>query len=338
MRRATRVAAVLAAVAAIAGAGLAASGCGGDRDALTVYSGRTEDLVGPLLERFSDETDIAIDVRYGDTAELALLLGEEGDRTPADVYWGQSPGATAYLADRDLLAPLPRDILDLVDPDFEDPKGLWTGVSGRQRVLVYNRDQVAEPELPSSVFDLTDERYRGRVGLAPSNGSFQDFVTAMRDIEGEEAAAAWLRGMAGNDARTYANNNAIVEAAGRGEIDMGLVNHYYNYRFLAEDPGLPTRNHEFAAGDIGALVIPSSASVLAASDQPDEAERFVAFLLTEEAQRYFADETYEYPLARDVPPPRGVPPLSSLRPPDEDPGRLGDIAGTARLIADSGLE
>ena len=338
MRRATRMAAVLAALAALAGAVLAASGCGGDRDALTIYSGRTEDLVGPLLERFSEETDVAIDVRYGDTAELALLLGEEGDRTPADVYWGQSPGATAYLADRDLLAPLPRDVLDLVDPAYEDPEGLWTGVSGRQRVLVYNRDEVAETELPASVFDLTDERYRGRVGLAPSNGSFQDFVTAMRDIEGEEAAAAWLRGMAANDARTYANNNAILEAAGRGEIDMGLVNHYYNHRFLAEDPGLPTRNHEFAAGDIGALVIPSSASVLAASDQPDEAERFVAFLLTEEAQRYFAEETFEYPLARGVPPAEGVPPLSSLRPPDEDPGRLGDIAGTARLIADSGLE
>jgi iron(III) transport system substrate-binding protein len=338
MRRARRVMAVLTALLAIAAAGLAAGGCGGDRDALTVYSGRTEELVGPLLERFSEETGVAIDVRYGDTAELALLLGEEGERTPADVYWSQSPGATAYLADRDLLAPLPREVLDLVDPDFEDPEGLWTGVSGRQRVLVYNREQVAEPELPSSVFDLTDERYRGRVGLAPSNGSFQDFVTAMRDIAGEEAAAAWLRGMAGNDARTYANNNAIVEAAGRGEIDMGLVNHYYNYRFLAEDPGLPTRNHEFAAGDIGALVLPSSASVLAASDQPDEAQRFVAFLLSEEAQRYFADETYEYPLARDVPPAQGVPPLSSLRPPDEDPGRLGDIAGTAKLIADSGLE
>src|SRR5215210_6678395 len=173
MRRARRVMAVLAALAAITAAGLAAGGCGGDRDALTVYSGRTEDLVGPLLERFSEGTGVAINVRYGDTAELALLLGEEGERTPADVYWSQSPGATAYLADRDLLAPLPREVLDLVDPDFEDPEGLWTGVSGRQRVLVYNRDEVAEPELPSSVFDLTDERYRGRVGLAPSNGSFQ---------------------------------------------------------------------------------------------------------------------------------------------------------------------
>ncbi len=329
---------VVAAVLAVAGAGLAAGGCGGDRDALTIYSGRTEDLVGPLLERFSEEEDVAIDVRYGDTPQLALLLAEEGDRTPADVFWGQSPGATAYLADRDLLAPLSREVLDLVDPGFEDPEGLWTGVSGRQRVLVYNSEEVAEAELPESVFELTEPRYRGRVGIAPTNGSFQDFVTAMRDIEGEEATARWLRGMADNDARTYANNNAIVEAAGRGEIDMGLVNHYYNYRFLEEDPGLPTRNHQFAAGDVGGLVIPSSASVLAASGRSEEAERFIAFLLSREAQEYFAEETFEYPLAQDVPPAEGVPPLSSLRPPDEDPGRLGDIEGTARLIQESGLE
>jgi iron(III) transport system substrate-binding protein len=328
----------MAAALAVVGAGLAAAGCGGDRDALTIYSGRTEDLVGPLLERFSEETDIAIDVRYGDTPQLALLLAEEGDRTPADVFWGQSPGATAYLADRDLLAPLSRDVLDLVNPSFEDPEGLWTGVSGRQRVLVYNADEVAAAELPESVFELTEPRYRGRVGIAPTNGSFQDFVTAMRDIEGEEATARWLAGMADNDARTYANNNAIVEAAGRGEIDMGLVNHYYNHRFLEEDPDLPTRNHRFAAGDVGGLVIPSSASVLAASGKAEEAERFIAFLLSREAQEYFAEETFEYPLARDVPPAAGVPPLSSLRPPDEDPGRLGDIEGTARLIQESGLK
>jgi iron(III) transport system substrate-binding protein len=329
---------VAAAVLAVVGAGLAAGGCGGGRDALTIYSGRTEDLVGPLLERFSEEEDVAIDVRYGDTPQLALLLAEEGDRTPADVFWGQSPGATAYLADRDLLAPLSREVLDLVDPGFEDPERLWTGVSGRQRVLVYNSEEVAEADLPESVFELTEPRYRGRVGIAPTNGSFQDFVTAMRDIEGEEATARWLEGMADNDARTYANNNAIVEAAGRGEIDMGLVNHYYNYRFLEEDPGLPTRNHQFAPGDVGGLVIPSSASILAASGRTEEAERFIAFLLSREAQEYFAEETFEYPLAQDVPPAEGVPPLSSLRPPDEDPGRLGDIEGTARLIQESGLE
>ena len=330
--------AAMAAVLALLVTALAASGCGGDREALTIYSGRTEDLVGPLLEQFAEEQDVPIDVRYGDTPQLALLLAEEGDRTPADVFWGQSPGATAYLAERGLLAPLSRATLDLVDPRFEDPEGLWTGYQRPPAGAGLQLRRGSRGGPAQSVTELTQPRYRGRVGVAPTNGSFQDFVTAMRDIEGEEATAAWLRGMADNGARTYANNNAIVEAVGRGEIDMGLVNHYYNYRFLEEDPSLPSRNHQFEDGDIGGLVIPSSASVLAASDKKEEAEAFIQFLLSEQAQEYFAAETFEYPLARDVPPAEGVPPLESLRPPDEDPARLGDIEGTARLIQESGLE
>lgn len=317
---------------------VAAAGCGEDRDALTIYTGRTESLVAPLLEEFSEEHDVAIDVRYGDTNDLALLIGTEGDRSPADVFWGQSPGATAYLAGRDLLAPLPDDLLSRVEPTFEDDDGRWVGVSGRQRVLVYNADLVDAADLPGSVHDLTAPAYRGKVGIAPSNGSFQDFVTAMRQLEGEEATEAWLEGMAANDSPAYANNNAIVEAVGRGEIPFGLVNHYYNHRFLEEDPGLPSRNHRFDAGDVGGLVIPSSASVLAGSGRQEEARRFIAFLLEREAQEYFAEETFEYPLAQGVPAAGDVPPLRTLRPPPgEQPDELGDIAATGRMIAEAGL-
>lgn len=334
MRRWMSVAAAAGAVAL----GLGLAGCGGEDDSLTVYSGRTESLVSPLIERFSEETGIEVDVRYGDTNDLALLIGTEGGDSPADVYWGQSPGATAYLAGRDLLAPLPEETLGAVAAGFEDPDGEWVGVSGRERTLVYNADLVEESELPGSVLDLTDERFRGRVALAPSNGSFQDFVTAMRAIRGEQAAEDWLRGMAANDVATYANNNAIVEAVGRGEVEMGLVNHYYNYRFLEEDPSLPSRNHQFADGDIGNLIIPSSASVLASSDQAEDARAFVDFLLSEESQRYFADETFEYPLARGVPPAEGVPPLASLDPPEgERADELGDIETTGKMIAEAGL-
>lgn len=318
--------------------GAVAAACGGgERDPLTIYTGRSETLVGPLLEQFSEENDVAIDVRYGDTNDLALLIGTEGDRSPADVYWGQSPGATAYLAQKDLLAPLPEGVRGLVAEEFEDSQGRWIGTSARQRVLVYNEDMVDEADLPESVLDLTAPAYKGKVGLAPTNGSFQDFITAMRDLEGEKAAADWLAGMKANDAQTYANNNAIVEAVGRGEIPFGLVNHYYNHRFLAEDPSLPSRNHEFEAGDIGALVIPSTASVLASSDKAEDAQRFIEFLLSKESQEYFASETFEYPVADGVAPADGVPPLEDLQPPSEDAEQLGDIQGTGKLIAASGL-
>jgi iron(III) transport system substrate-binding protein len=318
---------------------LGAAGCGSDRDALTIYSGRTQNLIGPLLERFNKETGIAIDVKYGDSAELALLLDEEGDRTPADVFLSQSPGATGFLAGKGRLGQLEGAVLDEVDARFRNADGRWVGISGRQRVLVYNSEQVTEAELPDSVLDLTGDRFAGKVAVAPSNGSFQDFVTAMRQLEGEEATTAWLKAMAANEPRTYANNNAIVEAVSRGEVEMGLVNHYYNYRFQQESPATPTRNHSFAGDDVGALVIPSTASVLAGTDKTEEATRFVQFLLSEESQRYFSDQTFEYPLVAGVPAAEGLPPLASLRSPDYDVDALGGgLQRTVELIRASGFD
>jgi iron(III) transport system substrate-binding protein len=317
---------------------LASAGCGGDRDALTIYSGRTQNLIGPLLEKFNKDTGIAIDVKYGDSAELALLLDEEGERTPADIFLSQSPGATGFLAGKGRLGQLDAAVLDKVDARFRNANGRWVGISGRQRVLVYNSEQVSEAELPDSVLELTGDRFAGKVAIAPSNGSFQDFVTAMRQLEGEEATEAWLKEMVANKPRTYANNNAIVEAVSRGEVEMGLVNHYYNYRFQQESPGTPSRNHSFAGDDVGALVIPSTASVLVGTDKTDEATRFLSFLLTEESQRYFSDQTFEYPLVAGVPAASGLPPLASLRSPDYDVDALGGgLERTVELIRTSGF-
>jgi iron(III) transport system substrate-binding protein len=318
---------------------LATAGCRSERDALTIYSGRTQNLIGPLLEQFNKETGIAIDVKYGDSAELALLLDEEGERTPADVFLSQSPGATGFLAGKGRLGQLDAGLLDKVDPRFRNRGGRWVGLSGRQRVLVYNAELVREADLPDSVLGLTDERFAGKVALAPSNGSFQDFVTAMRQLDGEAAAARWLKAMAANRARTYANNNAIVEAVSRGEVPMGLVNHYYNYRFQQENPDTPSRNYTFADGDVGALVIPATATVLAASDKTDEATRFIDFLLSPQAQRYFSDQTFEYPLVKGIPAAPGLPPLASLHSPDYDADTLGGgLERTVELIRSSGFD
>jgi iron(III) transport system substrate-binding protein len=317
---------------------LGSAGCGSRRDALTIYSGRTQNLIGPLLERFNKETGIPIDVKYGDSAELALLLAEEGDRTPADVFLSQSPGATGFLSAKGRLGQLGAATLDKVDARFRNADGRWVGISGRQRVLVYNAEEVSRAELPGSVLELTDARYAGKVAVAPSNGSFQDFVTAMRQLEGEDATQRWLTAMAANKPRTYANNNAIVEAVGRGEVEMGLVNHYYNYRFKQENPFTPSRNHIFADGDVGALVIPSTASVLAGSDKAEEAGRFVDFLLSAESQRYFSDQTFEYPLVSGIPAASGLPPLASLKPPQVDVDSLGGgLERTVELIRSSGF-
>ena len=318
-------------------AAVATASCGGERDALTVYSGRGENLVGPLLERYAEETGVAVDVRYGDSADLALLIAEEGERSPADVFLSQSPGTVGFLAERELLARLDPALLERVDSTFESDEGLWIGLTARQRVLVYNRDEVPLSELPRSVFDLVGPEYRGRVGIAPENASFQDFISAMRQVAGDDRAREWLRGMAANDEPTYANNNAIVEAVGRGEIPMGLVNHYYNVRFLEEDPGLPSRNHVFPAGDLGSIPLATTVSELAASDRRAEAARFIEFLLSADSQRFFAEETFEYPLAAGATPATRLPPLELDELPYDIDRLGGELTETVRMIEGAGL-
>lgn len=328
------VAAILVAVLGLVGAS-----CGGEDETITVYSGRTENLIGPLLEDFAEATGIEVEVRYGKSADLALLIHQEGDRSPADVFISQSPGAVGFLAGEGRLRPVGDEVLSLVPAGFRNARGLWVGVSGRVRVIVYNRDLVDSAELPASVFDLIDERFRGRVAVAPANGSFQDFVTAMRETHGDDATLAWLEGLEANEARTYANNTSIVQAVGRGDVPMGLVNHYYNLRAKAEDPGVGSENYFFPDRDIGSLLIVTAAGVLATTDHPDLAERFVAYMLSEAAQRFYSEQTFEYPLAAGVEPPAALPPLASIEVATYDFDQLGGgLERTRELIDGSGLE
>lgn len=290
-------------VLAILAVALLAAACGGGDSgsegsdtpsSVTLYSGRSEDLMAPLLADFEAATGIDVEVRYGANAELALLIETEGERSPADVFLASSPGAVGFLAERGFLQSLSAELLSQA-PSAED--GLWVAVSGRQRVLVYNSDTVSADDLPSSIFDLTQPEFLGRVAIAPTNGSFQDFVTLMRAEIGDDAMLEWLRALAG--APTRPNNSGIVQAVARGEIEMGLVNHYYNLRLLEEDPGAPSRNHVFAEGDPGSVTIVTAAAVLGAGDRV-AAELLIDFLLSEDAQRYYAEETQEYPLASSV--------------------------------------
>lgn len=330
----------LFAAATIAALGIGATGCGGDDDSLTLYSGRGENLIQPIIDRFEEESGIDVEIKYGDTAELALLIDEESNagRVEADVYISQSPGAMGFVDDS--LGQLPDSTLDLVDAGTRDDDGRWVGLSGRQRVLVYNTAAVDPSTLPTSVFDLvTDDRFRGQIGVAGGNGSFQDFITAMRFTEGEDVAAQFLRDLDALDPVAYRNNNAIVTAVGRGEVQVGLVNHYYNFRALAEDPDTPSANHVFAPGDAGSTLIVTAAAIVDGTDKTDEAIQLIDFLLSEEGQRYFADETFEYPLVPGVSPAGNVPPTDFGDVGSIDLDELeGGLEQTRQLIADAGLE
>ena len=328
--------ALVAALAAVAVVALGAA-CGDDEE-LVVYSGRSPELIGPLLDRFAEERGIAVAVRYGGTAQLATLLIEEGDQTPADVYIAQDAGALGAVQARGLLAPLDAALLELVDAAFRSREGAWVGLSGRVRVVIYNTQAVDPAELPASILDFAGEEWAGRVGWAPQNGSFQAWVTALRLTLGEAEARAWLEAMVANDPAELPNNVLIVDAVGRGEIDVGFVNHYYLRRFLAElGEGFPARNHYTAAGDVGTLVNVAGAGVLAASERREDAQELIAFLLSPEAQRHLAEVNAEYPLLPGVPSSSDLPTIAELQPLDVDLSRLEDLEGTLELLRAAGV-
>ena len=309
-----------------------------DAPTLTVYSGRNENLVGPILEQFEEDTGIRVEVRYGDTADMALQILEEGENSPADVFFAQDAGALGLLAENDLLAELSTDILDLVDPRFQSPDGVWIGVTGRARVFVYNTDLLSEEDLPDSIMEFTDPAWSGRIGWAPTNGSFQAFVTALQVTLGNEAAQAWLEGILANDVAVYSNNTAIVEATATGEIEGGFVNHYYAYRILAENPDTPIANYFFPDGDIGSMINVAGVGILKTSENSVLAQRFVLYLLSIRGQQYFADETFEYPLLvyGDLELAESLPPLDEYVLPDFDLSDLSGLEETLEMLEDVG--
>jgi iron(III) transport system substrate-binding protein len=289
---------------------LVLAGCGGDgRDSasgeLVIYSGRQEALVGPLIERFEQQTGIAMSVRYGNTAQLTAQLLEEGAATPADVFFSQDGGALGALGQAGRLEQLPQGVLDRIPARFRADDGSWIGT----------------------------------VGIAPSNASFETFVTAMRVLRGDDATRDWLRGMRANDVQTFDNNVLILKAVEGGALQLGLIKHYYWYEEVAErgDAAVSTRLKFLPGGDPGSLVNVAGAGILRGSDHGAQARQFVEFLLTEQSQSYFAQQTKEYPLVAGVPAVADLPPLESLQTPQIDLSDLNTLEQTLKMITDAGL-
>lgn len=306
---------------------------------IVVYSGRSEALVGPLFEAFTEETGIKVSVRYGETAALAATILEEGRNTRADVYWAQDAGALGALAKAGRLRPLDPALLERVDERLRSPAGTWVATSGRARVVAYNTRLVDRADLPDSIWGFTDPQWKGKIGWAPTNGSFQAFVTALRVLEGDDRAAAWLKGIQANNPKVFSNNAAAVDAVGRGEIQVAFVNHYYLYRFLSEHgEAFPARNH-YTAGDAGSIINVAGVGILDTTRRPEAARKFVEFLLSERAQRHFAEQSNEYPvvagLAIELHP--DLLPLDEINAPALDLSDLDDLEGTLELLQEVGV-
>jgi iron(III) transport system substrate-binding protein len=298
---------------------------------LVVYSGRGEDLVGPIIERFTEATGIEVSVRYGNSAEMLLLIQEEGRNSPADLYYSQGAGFLGILSADNGLRSLPVDLLDLVPDGLRSPNGDWLGLSGRARVIVYNTDKLSADQVPASLTELSDPVWKGRIGWAPTNASLQDHVTALRGMLGEQATEEWLRGVMAN-AVPYTNNGAILDAVAAGEVEIGLTNHYYLYPRLRDNPSYPVANKFSDPDDPGALVNIAGAGVLATSSRPQAATELLRFLLSTEAQEYFSGSNFEIPTVVGVSPAEGVPAIDAVVVPRFDLNQLTDLQGTVDLL------
>ncbi len=306
-------------------------------DTLTIYSGRGEALVAPLISQFEAETGIKTEVRYGSTSEMAALLQEEGANSPADLFWAQDAGALGALAP--VFTALPASVNETVLEVFRDPSNKWVATSGRTRVVAYSTERVEEGALPVKITDLTDEKYKGRVAWAPTNGSFQAFVTAFRLTHGDEATKAWLEGMIANDAKVYKNNGTQIEGIANGEVDYALVNNYYLGRYTAKDEEFPVAQAHFEAGDIGNLVLVAGAGIVEASDNKENAQKFVDYLLSPAAQQFITLQGYEYPVVKGVIPHNTLESLDAVQEisPKVDVNQIGDLEGTLALLREVGL-
>ncbi|GAA1624124.1 iron ABC transporter substrate-binding protein [Saccharothrix algeriensis] len=335
----TGTAAFLAAAVFLA-AGLTACSGSEPKD-VTVYSGRTQTLVQPLIDEFTKKTGITVDVRYGTTAQMAAQLQEEGDKSPADVFLSQDAGALGAVAKAGLLAQLPAELLAKVPAPYQHTGGQWVGVTGRLRVFAYNADQVKPAELPKSVLDVTGPQWKGRLGVAPTNASFQTFVTAMRVQHGDAKAKEFLGAIKANEPQIRDNNIVIVGEINDGKLAAGLVNHYYLFEKAAElgvsPDQLKVKLHYFGDGDTGGLLNVSGLGLLKKATGNDKARQFMDYLLGADGQTYFATKTFEYPLIAGVPAAPGLPVLADLKIPPIDLNDLDTLAASVGMIKSSGL-
>lgn len=306
---------------------------------ITVYSGRSEKLIAPLLEQFTRDTGIEVAVRYADSAALAAQIAEEGTRSPADVFFSQDAGALGALSKRGLLGTAPAESVKAIDAKYRSKDSTWVGVSGRARVIAYNPTKVPEAEVPKDVFALTDPKWKGRVGYAPTNASFQSFVTGMRIQAGEARTKEWLTAFKANDPKTFSGNGPVLAAVDEGTVDLGLINHYYLYERSASIGAdkVVAKNAFTTNGDPGALINVAGVGILKSTKAPAASAAFVNYLLSPAAQKYFAEKTYEYPLIAGVPAAPGLPPLTQIQAPNVDLSNLDTLEQTLNVMRDAGL-
>ena len=308
----------------------------GDVTELTIYSGRSEEFIAPFFTDWEASTGIKLNVRYGDSAELSAQILEEGNNSPADLFLSQDAGSLGAISQAGLFTPLPSDVAAEIPSAFVAANREWVGITGRARVFAYAPDRVKT--LPVSITELTKPIYKNQIGIAPTNASFQAFLTALIENKGTSFAKTWLEGLKTNGVKIYLKNSAIVEAIDKGEISMGLVNHYYVWE-VSEALGreINVKIGYFAPGDLGNLINVSGAGILQTSAKQKAAQDLINYLTSAAAQQKFVSDTHEYSLLDGAMPPAQLPALDKIGAPSIDLKTLSNIKATQDLLIQVGL-
>lgn len=307
---------------------------------LTIYAAQHHQLVDMVAQAFTKETGIPVRSRFGEAPELASQIVREGARSPADIYFTENSPELTLLDEKALLAPVTPSTLAQVPAQHSSADGRWLGVLARENVLAYDPAKLKTDDLPASLLDLAKPEWKGRVAIAPSDADFLPLVQAVVVLKGRDAALAWLKGLKAN-AQVFDDDEGVVSAVERGTVAAGVINSYYFYRARVEQGADKTRSeiHHFGGGDVGGLLNISGAAVLKSSRNQDEAQRFLAFMVSRPVQEMLArsDVDFEYPLVPGVAPNAALKPMDQLQPPALTLKQLGDDQDSAKLLRQSGL-
>jgi iron(III) transport system substrate-binding protein len=318
----SRIAALVSTVAVV----LSATSCSSssESDELLIYNAQHESLTKEWIDAFTKETGIKVTYRQGGDTELGNQLVAEGNASPADVFLTENSPAMAAVEKAGLFSDLDPATLDQVPAQYRPATGKWTGVAARSTVFVYNTSRLQPDQLPKSMLDLQQPQWKGRWGGAPAKADFQAIVSALLQLEGDQVTAQWLAGMKTN-AIIYNDNIATMKAVNAGEVDGGIIYHYYWFRDQAKtkEGSGNTALHYFKNEDPGAFVSLSGGGVLESSNKKNEAQQFIKFITGKAGQEVLEKGTsFEYPVGSDVPANPALPPLDSLQAPAVDPSTL----------------
>ena len=303
---------------------------------LTIYSGRSENFIAPFFEEFTNQNGITLNIRYGDSSALAAQILEEGKNSPADLFISQDAGSLGAVSISGLFSKIEDPLLERVGNSFKSTNDDWVGLTGRARVFAYAPDRVTK--LPTSYQSLVESQYKGKVGIAPTNASFQAFVTTLIQYQGLAATEIWLQKMVENNVKLFEKNSQIVTAIDSGVIDLGLVNHYYLWEVSKSlNRQINVKNAFFKSGDLGNLINISGIAILNQSKNKESAGKLIKYLLSDLAQQKFVTDTHEYSLVLVDARPEGLPSFADINAPAVDLSKLSDISQTQKLLIKLGL-